>query len=193
MTDKPLKNVTRLLQEVRRGEAGALERLLPAVYAELRRIAGRQLRGERQGHTLQPTAVVHEAYVRLVDQADIEWESRAHFYGVAARAMRQVLIDYARRRKAEKRGGGKPVTSLTGHEPAVDAGFDELLSLDDALDKLDQVDERLRTVVEYKYFGGMTEDEIAAVLGVTSRTVQRDWVRARAWLYRELYDGPDDE
>ncbi len=181
--------VTQLLHGARGGDHGAFDRLLPLIYDELRAIARRQLRREQIGHTLRSTALVHEAYLKLVDQAGVEWRDRAHFFGIAARAMRQVLIDYARRRGAEKRGGDVVRTTLSDQELALDVPLEELLALDDALTRLAEVDERLRQVVEYRFFGGMPEEEIAEVLGVSTRTVQRDWLRARAWLYAKLYPG----
>ena len=181
--------VTQLLHGARDGDRGAFGRLLPLIYDELRAIARRQLRREEVGHTLQPTALVHDAYLKLVDQTQVGWRDRAHFFGIAARAMRQVLIDYARRRSAAKRGGGVVRTTLSDQTLALDVPLDELLSLDDALTRLGGVDARLRQVVEYRFFGGMAEEEIAEVLGVSTRTVQRDWLRARAWLYAELYPG----
>jgi RNA polymerase sigma factor (TIGR02999 family) len=179
--------VTQLLHGARDGDPGAFDRLLPLIYDELRAIARRQLRREQVGHTLQPTALVHDAYLKLVDEARVEWRDRAHFFGIAARAMRQVLIDYARRRGAEKRGGDVVRTALSDQELAMEVPLEELLALDDALDRLAEVNERLRQVVEFRFFGGMAEEEIAEVLGVSTRTVQRDWLRARAWLYAELY------
>ncbi|NIR43592.1 MAG: sigma-70 family RNA polymerase sigma factor [Gemmatimonadetes bacterium] len=179
--------VTRLLRAARDGDATAFDRLLPLVYAELKSIADRQLRRERAGHTLGTTGLVHEAYLKLVDQSGVEWENRAHFYAVASRAMRQVLIDYARRRAAQKRGGDRERQTLEELPAADSIEPEELLALDAALDRLGQMDERLRKVVEYRFFGGMKEDEIADTLGVTPRTVQRDWVKARAWLHKELY------
>ncbi len=178
--------VTRLLRAARSGDREAFDRLLPLVYDELRQMAGRQLRREQAGHTLNTTALVHEAYLKLVDQT-IDWRDRAHFRGIAARAMRQVLIDHARRRGAAKRGGDWQRTSLEPGQLPVAAASDELLALDKAMERLSRIESRLHQVVEYRFFGGMTEEEIAAVLGLTVRTVQRDWVKARAWLYKELY------
>lgn len=189
-SDPRLGEVTRLLHLVRDGDKEAFDHLLPLVYEELRRIARRQLRRERQQHTLQPTGLVHEAYLKLVDQAAVAWQGRAHFLGVAARAMRQILVDYARRRNAGKRGGDWVQTTLTHRDLGIDMPLEELISLDAALDRLDELDPKLRQVVEYRFFAGMTEEEIAEVQGVTTRTVQRAWAKARAWLYKELY--PED-
>lgn len=175
--------VTRLLAAVRAGEDRALDRLLSLVYEELRRIAEVQLRRERRGHTLQPTALVHEAYLKLAG-GDLAVENRAHFLAIAARAMRQALVDHARRRRRAKRGGGMKRTTLTAGSWSEELDLDELLALDDALSELEP---RQRRVVECRFFGGMEEQEIAAVLDVSARTVRRDWVKARAWLYRALY------
>lgn len=179
-------DVTRLLEAARHGEDGALDRIVPLVYDELRRMAARQLRRERAGHTLHATALVHEAYVKLAGSA-VEAADRGHFMAIAARAMRQVLVDHARRRNAEKRGGGWEQTTLSDGDQPLDFQPDELLALDRALDELD---ERQRQVVECRFFAGMEEEEIAAALGVSARTVRRDWVKARAWLYRSLYPQP---
>lgn len=181
--------VTLLLDRLRQGEAGALDRLLPLVYQELRASAQRALAREQAGHTLQPTDLVHEAWLKLSAGVRVEWQGRAHFLAVAARAMRQVLVDHARRRHAGKRGANAVHVSLS-HAGARDAiPPEDLLALDAALDRLAERDLRLRQVVEYRFFGGLTEREIAEVLGVTERTVQRDWVRARAWLHQEIYPG----
>ena len=179
-------DITRLLQQGSGGEEGALSSLLPIVYDDLRAIAHQRLRGERTGHTLNTTALVHEAYVRLVDQTRVQWRDRAHFFGVAAEAMRRILVDYARRRGARKRGAGLAPLALDEVEIAVVDRAEQLLALDDALDRLEALDERLARVVVYRFFGGLSEDEIAEVIGVTPRTVRRDWVKARGWLYREL-------
>lgn len=160
--------------------------MFPVVYAELKRIAHRQLRDVGANDTLSTTELVHEAYLKLSRGADSSWESRAHLFGAASRAMRQVLVDFARRRNAEKRGGtGSPVT-LRSSDAAFDVQLDEMLALDAALDRLNSVDERLRQVVELRFFGGLPEAEIAAILGVTERTVERDWVKARLFLLEEL-------
>ncbi|MBL8985121.1 MAG: sigma-70 family RNA polymerase sigma factor [Gemmatimonadetes bacterium] len=181
--------VTRLLARVSGGDDAALDELFPLVYGQLRDAADRALRLERPGHTLQPTALVHEAYLKLIGGTGLPSRDRVHFLALAARAMRQILVDHARRRRARKRGDGRGPVTLD-HEIA-DRGlaFDEVLALDDALDRLSGQNPRLRKVVELKFFGGLGEDDIAAALGVTTRTVQRDWARARAWLYREVYDG----
>jgi RNA polymerase sigma factor (TIGR02999 family) len=186
---KPLSSkaeITQLLVAYGQGDAEALDRLLPAVYTELRRIAGYRMRRERADHTFGPTALVHEAYLRLADQQQISWNDRAHFFAIASRLMRQILIDYARKHTAEKRGGGAPHTLLDDKQIAIDERADELIALDDALDRLGSFDKRLAQVVECRFFGGMTIEETAAVLDVSTMTVKRDWNKAKAWLYREL-------
>jgi len=182
--------ITELLVRAREGDQTAFDRVFPLVYDELRRVAGYQLQGERGGHTLQPTALVNEAYMKLAGSPGADWRDRAHFVAIAARAMRQVLVDHARRRGAAKRGGDRQQTTLSGVPLGVDLNSEELLALDEALQRLDALDSRLRQVVEYKFFGGLTDKETAELLGVTPRTAQRDWVKARAWLYRELYPDP---
>jgi RNA polymerase sigma factor (TIGR02999 family) len=181
--------VTRMLEQLRGGDPGAADRLLPLIYHDLRRAAGRALRREQPGHTLQATELVHEAYLRLAGGASGPWESRSHFLAIAARAMRQVLVDHARRRHAAKRGGEWERITLGNAGLAGEASPDDLLALDAALDRLGTLEPRLRSVVEFRYFGGLTERETAEVLGVTERTVQRDWVKARAWLHKELAAG----
>jgi RNA polymerase sigma factor (TIGR02999 family) len=180
----PTGEVTRLLEAAEAGDREALDRLVPLVYEDLRRVAHRQLDREGGGHTLQTTALIHEAYLKLAGGGSVSATSRAHFLAIAARAMRQVLVDYARRRKAAKRGSG--VISVTlGDEPQPsDASAEDLLALDEALTQLDP---RQRQVIECRFFGGMEEKDIAAALGVSERTVRRDWVKARAWLYKSLY------
>jgi len=190
-SDATAGEVTRLLRVARDGNPEALDRIFDLVYEELRRIAAARLRAEREGHTLQPTALVNEAYMKLVASPGAGLQDRSHFLSVAARAMRQVLVDHARRRDAAKRGAGVEPATLTGRglasPDASGLDSDELLALDDALDRLDALDSRLRQVVELRFFGGLTDTEVGEVLGVTRRTVQRDWTRARAWLYGELY------
>jgi RNA polymerase sigma factor (TIGR02999 family) len=180
--------VTGLLEAFEGGDRDALDQLLPLVYDELRRIAHRELRRERPDHTLSTTEVVHEAYLKLLDQGHVTSGEQVRFLAVAATAVRRALIEHARRRDAVKRGGGqRPLTLDDEIAGAVSDGAGDLLSLDEALTRLADLDERLARVVECRYFGGLTEDETAAALGVTARTVRRDWVKARAWLYRELH------
>lgn len=174
------------LQRAARGDANALDRLFPVVYQALRQQAAGYLRGERAGHTLQPTALAHEVYLRLAGRRDYPWQNRAHFMAVAARAMRHILVDHARRKRARKRGGGDaPVVLDTGVLAAagVPVEFDDL---DRALDDLARLSERQARVVELRYFGGLSIEETGEVLGVSPITVKRDWATARAWLYREL-------
>lgn len=179
-------DVTGLLDEWTRGDARALDRLLPLVYAELRGVAARQLRRERDGHSLQPTALVHEAYLRLVDQQKVDWRSRAHFFGVAAQVMRRVLVDHARRRMAGKRGDGIRPVSIDRAIEAPVADRIAILDLDDALGRLEQLDAGLAQIVELRAFGGLTIEEAAHVLNVSPSTAKRDWRTAKAWLTREL-------
>jgi RNA polymerase sigma factor (TIGR02999 family) len=175
-----------ILAGIRAGEAEALDRLFTLSYAELHRAAAGLLRAEAPGHTLQPTALVHELWLKLSGGAPPEVASRAHFVGVAARAMRQVLVDHARRRRAAKRGDGVTPVRISQVQVGMDIDVEELIALDDALDRLGEQSPRLRTLVELRFFGGLTEEEAAASMGVTSRTVQRDWVKARAWLHQAL-------
>jgi len=179
--------VTQLLLELRRGQAGAMDRLFPLVYEELRRVAHRALRGERTAHTLGTTGLVHEAFIRLADQTRLEVHDRAHFYGVAARAMRHILVDYARRHAASKRGGPeRKVVPLDDALVGVEQRADALLALDEALSELERIDPRLGQVVQCRFFGGLTEEETGEVLGVTARTVRRDWLKAKGWLHHHL-------
>lgn len=175
--------VTRLLRAAREGDARAIDRVVPLVYDDLRRLARRQLGRGFGPQTLHPTDLVHEAYVKLSVGGAAAAVDRAHFLAIAARAMRQVLVDQARQRQAVKRGGGWKRATLSGSHRVTDVDIDELLTLNDALDELDA---RQRQVVECRFFAGMEEVEIAEALGVTERTVRRDWVKARAWLYRAL-------
>ena len=177
--------VTTLLRAWSRGDQRAFEQLTPLVYDELRRRAGHYLRGERQNHTLRPTALVHEVYLRLVDLDQVNWQDRTHFFALAARQMRRILVDSARARKSQKRGGG--VVDVTFDEAsAVAARRPDLVALDDALTALMAQDERKARVVELRFFGGLTNEEIAAELGISTDTVTRDWQMAKLWLRREL-------
>jgi RNA polymerase sigma factor (TIGR02999 family) len=178
--------VTELLLELRSGRREVMDRLFPLVYEELRRIAHRALWSERTGHTLGTTGLVHEAYLRLADQTRLEYRDRAHFFGIAARAMRQILVDYARRHRAAKRGGAKPVIALDESVLATEDRAEALLALDEALKELEVLDPRLGQIVQCRFFGGMTEEETAEVVGVTSRTVRRDWLKAKGWLHHQL-------
>jgi RNA polymerase sigma factor (TIGR02999 family) len=182
----PASDVTRLLHALRGGSATALDELLPKLYEELRALARAQLRSP--AGTLQATALVHEAYMKLARAGAVVAADRAHFMAIAARAMRQVVVDRARASLAGKRGGGWQPVTLTAEAGAVDLGPEEALALDRALEKLEP---RQRLVVECRYFAGLDDGEIAAVLGVTDRTVRREWVKARAWLYAELYPGAE--
>jgi len=179
------QNVTRLLQEWRGGNRQALDELTPIVYDELRRLAGHRLQGERASHTLQATALVHEAYMRLID-ADVEWHDRAHFYAVAARVLRRVLVEYARTRSRQKRGGGEAPLPL---DEALEVGPEAastVLELDQALERLAALDPRKSEVLQLLFFGGLTYDETAAALGISVSTVHREMKLAKAWLHREL-------
>ena len=188
MTDR--EQVTDLLVQARDGQPGAMERLFPLVYDELRWIAHQQLRRERPGHTLGTTGLVHETYLKLVDQARVQWQDRAHFFRVASWAMRRILVDYARRSGALRRGGGLRRVSINAEGGAGEASIAEreeaLVAVDEALERLAGVSERLSQVVECRYFGGLTAEETAEALGVSPRTVERDWVKARSWLRVEL-------
>jgi RNA polymerase sigma factor (TIGR02999 family) len=177
--------VTRLLVRLRAGDRSALDALLPLVYAELRKVAAGYLRNERAGHTLQPTALVHEAYLHLAGLHSIDWQNRAHFVGVAARLMRRVLVDHARARRAAKREGVLERVTLDEALAAGEADVD-LIALDEALDRLESFDPRLCRVVELRYFGGLTNQEISEALGISTATVDRDRVAATAWLRKEL-------
>jgi RNA polymerase sigma factor (TIGR02999 family) len=179
-------DVTELLLSWRQGDAAALDRLVPLVYDELRRVARRRLQGEAPGHALQATALVHEVYIRLVDVDRMTLTSRAHFLGVAATLMRQILVDHARRQRADKRGGGATVLSLDEALPAAGRSSVDVLALDQALDALSAIDSRQCRVVELRFFAGLTIDEAATALGISSATVEREWALAKAWLFRRL-------
>src|SRR5262249_13221127 len=178
--------ITRQLIAWSKGDKAALERLIPAVYQELRRMADYYLRGEQSGHSLQPTALVHEAYLRLIDQSQVEWHNRAHFFGVAAQMMRRILIDHAKTKHRAKRGGGARKISLEETVNYTREKAAELVALDEALRELGEIDERKSRIVELRYFGGLTVDETAEVLGISDKTVMRDWNLAKAWLYSAM-------
>lgn len=178
--------VTQILHDWSGGDREAPERLMPLVYDEMRRIARSFISRERQGHTLQPTALVNEAYLRLVEQNSVTWQSRAHFYSVAASMMRRVLVDHARTHATEKRGGGAVHLSIEDVQVSVEERAANFVALDEALERLSKFNERGRKIVEMRFYAGMSEEEIAEVLGVSTRTVLRDWKAARVWLFREL-------
>ena len=183
--------ITALLREWSQGDQEAAERALPQIYRELRSVAERAVRRTGGGHTLQPTALVNEAYIRLRERGAPEWQSRAHFFGVAARLMRQILVDSIRRRASLKRGRDRPTVALDDAGELGSCRAPDLIVLDDALTALAEVDPRKARIVELRYFGGLTLDEAAALLGISPPTVHREWRRARAWLYQELRgEGP---
>ncbi len=181
------QQITQLLNQWSNGDAEVLDDLMPLVYVELRRQASGYLRRERLNHTLQPTALINEAYLKLIDQRDVKWQNRAHFFAIAAQAMRRILVDYARERKREKRGGAAEnlpldeALTIVSQEKSVD-----LVALDEALNKLAKFDERQTKVVELRYFSGLSIDETAEVLNVSNATIRRDWNMAKAWLHQEI-------
>jgi RNA polymerase sigma-70 factor, ECF subfamily len=185
----PAAEVTRLLLDLRNGNPEAVDRLMPIVYDELRRLAAHYLRDEHAAATLQPTALVHEAYLRLVAQAMPDWESRSHFFGVAAHLMRQILVDHARRRDSQKRGGGQVPASLDQVIAFAPMKSDDILALDDALNALAEVDARKSKVIELRFFGGLSIEETARALNVSVGTIGREQRLAEAWLHRELSRG----
>jgi RNA polymerase sigma factor (TIGR02999 family) len=182
--------ITELLLECR-SDRGAFDRVFPLIYHELRRVAHQHMKRERPGHTLGTTALVHEAYIRMVDITRVEWQDRAHFLSMAARAMRRILVDHARAHCAERRGRGAVHAELPDNVASADQQADELVALDDALERLASANPRLVQVVEHRYFAGLTEDETAEALGVTARTVRRDWVKARGWLRQAMGMDPE--
>jgi len=177
---------TWLLLQWRQGAPGSLDRLFPLVYEELRRLARRQLGPGGSGHTLDTTGLVHEAYLKLVDRSRVEVHDRGHFFALAAKAMRQIIVDSARRRAAGKRGGGAPATALDEHDVAAAERSDEVVAVEEALTRLEALDPRLGNVVEMRFFAGLSVEEIAEALGTSPRTVKRDWQKARAFLYLEI-------
>jgi RNA polymerase sigma factor (TIGR02999 family) len=189
------REVTRLLIDWSNGDRAALDQLIPVVYEELRRLASRYMRREKQGHSLQTSALVNEAYLRLVDEKNVKWQDRAHFFGVAARLMRRILVDHARSRSRAKRGGKAQMVSfaeqLVMSQEAVEVA--EVIALDHALNNLAELDSRKSQIVEMKFFGGLTNEEVAEVLNVSNRTVEREWRKAKAWLHRAISKGESNE
>jgi len=192
MTTPPTKEVTQLLIAWSNGDEEALEQLMPLVYRELHRLAHRHLRRERTGHTLETTALVHEAYLRLIDQQEVRWQNRAHFFAIAAQTMRRILVEYARARRYQKRGGGAQRVSLDEAMAVSDERAAEVVALDEALTNLAKFDQRKSRMVELRFFGGLSIEETAEVLGVSPGTVMRDWTLAKTWLQREINQGERD-
>ena len=188
-TQPRTQEVTRLLQAWGQGEDAALERMIPLVYKELRRIAHRRMAGERQGHTLQTTALVNEAYLKLIDFRRVNWQDRVHFFAISAQVMRHILVDFARSRSYQKRGGGAHKVTLDENLAGPIESDQDLVALDDALKALAEVDPRKSKVVELRFFGGLSVEETAEALQVTPRTVLRDWRLAKLWLHREMARG----
>ena len=181
------KPITKILSEIKDGKEDVLNELLPIVYQELRRLANSYLKNERSNHTLQPTALVHEAYIRLIGQKEINWQNRAHFFGVSARLMREILIEYARMKNRQKRGGEFQTQILLDDAVSFVSKKElDVVAVDDALSKLEKLDERQARIVEMKFFGGLTVEEIAEVLSISAATVKRDWSTAKLFLLREL-------
>ncbi len=181
-----IEGITAVLVAHREGKPGAFDQLIELIYPELRRIARAQLRHWRPGAPMDTGSLVHETYLKLVDQSKVDWQDRNHFFGIAARAMRQVIIDYARKRASQKRGGGAQHLALTEREMAVRQQADRLIALDELLAKLQTQDERLLQVVECRFFAGYSEAETAEILGITTRTVERDWFHAKSWLRQAM-------
>jgi RNA polymerase sigma factor (TIGR02999 family) len=187
------KEVTQLLVAWGNGDQAALEQLTPLIYSELHQMAHRHLGRERRGHTLQTTALVHEAYLRLIDQNEVRWQNRAHFFAIAAQMMRRILVDYARARNVAKRGGGARQVSLDEALEVSDERAADVIALDEALAALAELDPRKSRIIELRFFGGLSIEETAEVLGVSPGTVMRDWTFAKAWLQREINrEGPDE-
>lgn len=178
--------ITQMLQAHAAGDQGVLDKLIPLVYEKLRRIAHKRMLGEREGHTLNTTDVVHEAYLKLVEFDRLNWQNRSHFYAIASQVMRNILVDYAVKKKAEKRGGDRHRVTLSDADAATEVDLDELLSIHHALERLAEFDERRAKVIECRFFGGLNMEEIGEALGISTRTVHRDMDIASAWLNREL-------
>ena len=186
MDAAPLHEVTRLLIAWRNGDRAAFDQLIPLVEADLRRLARVRLKGERRDHTLQPSALVNETYLRLINEKAVDWQDRAHFFAIASDRMRDILVDHARRRARAKRGGHAIRVSLTNADKLVDEPLPEIIAVDEALKTLAAADARQSRIVVLRYFGGLTEEEVAEVLNLSTRTVRREWKSARAWLYSQL-------
>ena len=186
MTENQAENFTALLKDAQAGKRESLDEFLPVVYDELKRIAARKLASERRNHTLQATALVHEAYLRLIDQHSVNWQNRAHFFALAAEMMRRILVNYAESHNAKKRNEGKTLVSLDDAEPVAGEAAVDLIFLDNALRELAEFDPPAARIVELKFFGGLTNEEAAEVLGVSDSTVKREWRAARAWLTTKL-------
>ena len=186
MAEPPTHDVTQLLEDLSAGKEHALDDLMPLVYRELRRQAAGYLRRERQNHTLQPTALVNEAFLKLVQQRNVRWQNRAHFFGVASQAMRRILVDHARTHRREKRGGDAAKVTLDDAVIGAQSRSIDLLALDEALERLGQLDERQVRVVELRFFGGLSVEETAEALRISPATVKREWSMARAWLHSQL-------
>jgi RNA polymerase sigma-70 factor (ECF subfamily) len=191
MEPEPLGEPTQLLRAWANGNVAALDRLVPLVYRELRRIAGRCMQVERAGRTIQTTALVHEAYLRLIDISNVEWQHRAHFYAVSARIMRRILLDRARRRTSARRGGTSPVVNVAEIPDVSSMRAHDLIALNDALEVLAGIDARKARVIELRFFGGLSVEETAEVIKVSTDTILRDWKMARAWLLAELRGNRD--
>ena len=192
LSESSAQNVTKLLVQWSGGDPQALDALIPIVYQELRRVARYYLKQEKQNHTLSSTALVHEAYLRLVNQKEVTWQNRAHFFAVAAQMMRRILVDHARRHGYAKRGGGVMTLALEEVVATPQRREIDLVALDDALDSLAKLDDRQSRMVELRFFGGLSIEETSEVLGVSVPTVKREWASARAWLFREITRGPLD-
>lgn len=190
MNPSPPHEVTQLLVAWGNGDEVARDQLMSVVYHELHRLAHNYMRKESPGHTLQTSALVNEAFLRLIDQHDVQWQNRAHFFGIAAQMMRRILVDYARRRNYAKRGGGARDTTLDEALTVSNSRTAEIVALDEALEQLNAFDERKSQIVELRFFGGMSIEETAEVLGVSPGTVMRDWTLAKAWLFREISPAP---
>ncbi|MEP6923259.1 MAG: sigma-70 family RNA polymerase sigma factor [Pyrinomonadaceae bacterium] len=186
MSEKQSSEITQILQDWNDGKEEAKERLLPFVYDELKRQARRLMSSERSNHTLQPTALVHEAFLKLSEQSGIDWQNRSHFYGIASRLMRQILVDHARQHATKKRGNHPIHFSIDDVQIPVEERADSILILNEVLERLEKFDEQQVKIVEMRFFGGMSNQEIAESLGISERTVGREWQSARLWLYREL-------